>query len=84
MRGWRRDRRPRSHSSTCSARSSNSRGIATPIAFAAFRLITSSNLAKDALRIERIGVVAELTSKQRGRVFSYARYVAVLNEGTRM
>jgi hypothetical protein len=30
---------------------------------------------------ERLGVVAELTCKQRGRVFSYARYVDILNEG---
>jgi len=26
-------------------------------------------------------VVAELTRKQRGRVFSYARYADILNEG---
>jgi hypothetical protein len=31
--------------------------------------------------LERIGVVAELTRKQRGRVFSYARYADILNEG---
>jgi hypothetical protein len=31
--------------------------------------------------LERIGAVAELTRKQRGRVFSYARYVEILNEG---
>ncbi len=31
--------------------------------------------------LERIGIVAELTLKQRGRVFSYARYADILNEG---
>jgi hypothetical protein len=31
--------------------------------------------------LQRIHVVSELTRKQRGRVFSYARYVAILNEG---
>lgn len=29
---------------------------------------------------ERIGVVVEPTRKQRGRVFSYARYVKTLSE----
>jgi hypothetical protein len=29
--------------------------------------------------LERIGVVAELTRKQRGRVCCYARYVEILN-----
>ena len=36
---------------------------------------------KSLAHLERIGVVAELTSKQRGRVFSYVRYVEILNEG---
>ena len=31
--------------------------------------------------LERIGVVVELTRKQRGRVFSYARYGEILKEG---
>ena len=31
--------------------------------------------------LERAGVVAELTRKQRGRVFSYTRYADILNEG---
>jgi len=33
------------------------------------------------VHLERVGIVTELTRKQRGRVFSYARYVAILNEG---
>jgi hypothetical protein len=36
---------------------------------------------KSLAHLERVGVVAELTRKQRGRVFSYARYVDILNEG---
>lgn len=36
---------------------------------------------KSLAHLERIGVVAELTSKQRGRVFSYTRYLGILNEG---
>jgi hypothetical protein len=36
---------------------------------------------KSLAHLERIGVVGELTSRQRGRVFSYARYIDILNEG---
>jgi hypothetical protein len=36
---------------------------------------------KSLAHLERLGVVAELTSKLRGRVFSYARYTDILNEG---
>jgi len=36
---------------------------------------------KSLAHLERIRVVVELTRKQRGRVFSYARYAEVLNEG---
>lgn len=32
--------------------------------------------------LESVGVVRELTGKQRGRVFGYDRYLSVLNEGT--
>lgn len=32
--------------------------------------------------LERIGIVQEVTGRKRGRVFSYQRYLAVLNEGT--
>jgi hypothetical protein len=33
------------------------------------------------VHLERIGIVSELTSRQRGRVFSYTRYTGILNEG---
>lgn len=32
--------------------------------------------------LEAAGIVRELTGKQRGRVFGYDRYIAILNEGT--
>jgi len=32
--------------------------------------------------LERLGVVAEVTGRRRGRVFSYRRYLAILSEGT--
>jgi Fic family protein len=32
--------------------------------------------------LERLGIVDEVTGRKRGRVFSYQRYLAILNEGT--
>lgn len=32
--------------------------------------------------LERLGIVEEVTGGKRGRVFSYRRYLAILNEGT--
>jgi len=36
---------------------------------------------KSLAHLERLGIVAEVTRKQRGRIFSYARYADILNEG---
>jgi Fic family protein len=43
--------------------------------------LTPATVNKSLAHLERLGVVAELTRKQRGRVFSYARYAEILNEG---
>jgi Fic family protein len=43
--------------------------------------LTPATVNKSLAQLERLGIVEELTRKQRGRVFSYARYVAILNEG---
>ncbi|MGQ0656816.1 MAG: Fic family protein [Chromatiales bacterium] len=43
--------------------------------------LTPATVNKSLAHLERLGIVAELTSRQRGRVFSYARYVSILNEG---
>lgn len=32
--------------------------------------------------LEKMGIVEEITGRKRGRVFSYRRYLAILNEGT--
>ena len=32
--------------------------------------------------LEDLGVVTEITGRKRGRVFSYAAYLVILNEGT--
>lgn len=55
--------------------------LATAASLAAATGLTPPTVNKSLAHLERIGVVAELTRKQRGRVFSYARYAEILNEG---
>ena len=55
--------------------------IATAASLAAATGLTQATVNKALAHLERIGVVSELTRKQRGRVFSYARYAKILNEG---
>ena len=43
--------------------------------------LTPATVNKSLVHLERLGVVAELTRRQRGRVFSYARFNDILNEG---
>lgn len=55
--------------------------IATAGALSAVTGLTPATVNKSLAQLERLGIVRELTRKQRGRVFSYARYVEILNEG---
>ena len=55
--------------------------IGTAASLAAATGLTPATVNKALAHLERIGIVTELTRKQRGRVFSYARYVDILNEG---
>lgn len=55
--------------------------IATAASLSATTGLTPATVNKSLVHLERIGVVAELTRKQRGRVFSYTRYTEILNEG---
>lgn len=43
--------------------------------------LTPATVNKSLAHLERLGIVTELTNKQRGRVFNYARYTEILNEG---
>jgi Fic family protein len=52
--------------------------IATSAALVKATGLTPATVNKSLAHLERIGVVAELTSRQRGRVFSYRRYVHAL------
>ncbi len=55
--------------------------IATAASLANATGLTQATVNKSLAHLERINVVVELTSKQRGRVFSYSRYTDILNEG---
>jgi Fic family protein len=44
--------------------------------------ITPATVNKSLAHLQRLGIVAELTQRRRGRVFSYQRYAAILEEGT--
>jgi Fic family protein len=43
--------------------------------------LTAATVNKSLVHLAKLGVVAELTGKQRGRIFGYTRYTDILNEG---
>lgn len=59
-----------------------------PIATAGFLTkktnITPATVNKCLGHLERLGIVRELTSQRRNRIFSYARYVEIMNQGTEL
>jgi Fic family protein len=52
--------------------------IATAAALVEASALAAATVNKSLAHLERIGVVSELTSRRRGRVFSYERYVDLL------
>lgn len=52
--------------------------IATSAALMKATKLTAATVNKSLAHLERVGVVSELTNRQRGRVFSYQRYVREL------
>ena len=57
------------------------RPIANAASLALATGLSPATVNKSLVHLERVGVVKELTSRQRGRVFSYAGYADILNEG---
>jgi predicted transcriptional regulator len=53
--------------------------IATSTVLVKLAGLTSATVNKSLANLEALGIVAELTQRQRGRVFSYRRYVELLN-----
>lgn len=43
--------------------------------------LSAATVNKTLLHLRRLRIVSELTNRKRGRVFSYTRYIGILNEG---
>lgn len=56
--------------------------IATAGSLVAATRLTAATVNKSIEHLARLGIVTELTQRQRGRVFAYAGYAAILAEGT--
>ena len=46
--------------------------------------ITPATVNKCLVHLEHLGIVRELTSRKRNRVFSYAGYLKIMNQGTEL
>jgi len=46
--------------------------------------ITPATVNKSLAHLERLGIVRELTSRKRNRIFSYAGYLEIMNQGTEL
>lgn len=53
--------------------------VATATALGAATGLTPATVNKTLVHLQRLGLVSELTERQRGRVFAYSDYVALLN-----
>ena len=47
-------------------------------------IITPATINKSLEHLQRLGIVRELTSRKRNRVFSYAGYLEIMNQGTEL
>jgi Fic family protein len=46
--------------------------------------ITPATVNKSLENLQRLGIVRELTSRKRNRIFSYKRYLEIMNQGTEL
>lgn len=46
--------------------------------------LTPATVNKCLAHLERLGIVRELTAQKRNRIFSYTRYVTIMNQGTEL
>lgn len=61
-----------------------SRPVSTPMALAARCELSHVTVNKTLAHLASLDIVRELTGRKRHRVFSYAEYLAILNEGTEL
>jgi Fic family protein len=55
--------------------------ISTAASLAAATGLSAATVNKTLLHLRKLRIVSELTNRKRGRVFSYTRYIGILNEG---
>lgn len=60
------------------------RPIASPVWLADKTHLAPATVNSCLLQMEKLGIVAEITGKQRNRLFAYSEYVAVMNQGTEL
>ncbi len=60
------------------------RPIATLGALADKTGLTPTTVNKSLLRLQKLGIVQEITGQRRNRVYRYGRYVEIMNEGTEL
>lgn len=58
--------------------------IATSGSLVAKTGLTSATVNKALVHLERLGIIKELTSRKRNRLFSYAEYIEIMNRGTEL
>ena len=58
--------------------------ITTPVRLAGKTGVTPATVNRALARLERLGIVRELTARRRNRLFSYWNYLDVLNRGTEL
>ncbi|MCC6220442.1 MAG: Fic family protein [Deltaproteobacteria bacterium] len=58
--------------------------IITPRALAKKTGISPATVNKALINLQRLGIVNELTTQKRNRIFSYARYLEIINRGTEL
>ena len=46
--------------------------------------ITPATVNKCLIHLERLGIIRELTSRKRNRLFSHTGYVDIMNQGTNL
>jgi len=58
--------------------------IATAASLAKQTGLTQATINKSLTHLQKLAIVAELTDQKRNRIFSYAGYIAIMNQGTEL
>ena len=58
--------------------------IATAATLATQTGLTQATVNKSLVHLQRLGVVTELTAQKRNRIFSYAAFIDIMNQGSEL